>query len=670
MANITTTSIDPQTGKTLYTTRAEDSAIPFDKLQPQKQLGLPEQPTDNTNYQGMINNGNATIGATAPKIEEQDIFSKYMSNLEAPASVGSMYNDLYGQAGISGIQQDIASKQQAQTQAQKELDLLNAQLQGITAESTQAQLQLEAPTGQAKDVTQRFLGRQQQEISRQAAIRALPVQTQVLAAQAKVAASQGDVATAQNTLKLAQDRLNTAFNIQSKDVENLYNYNKSVRDKVYEYATAQEKNKLEAKQKEEDRKFNLLKETISGANNLAKLAIENGQGDIAAKIISLNPSSATYQDDLVKASSGIKSKEKILSPTEAKLLGVPYGTTESQAQAMGITPQEAGATFNKSEVIKMETDLRKEFNTLPVVKDYNAIKQSTNLINSAYQEALKAGQNNQSKAAADQTLITGFNKMLDPTSVVREGEYARSVQGQSLMAQLQGKAQAALQGGTGLTDEDRSQILSMTKRLFSDYQKLYDDKVDEYRSYVDDFGGNADKIAQPTLRGMSKYLGYGETELDEVIRLKGEDVVRDMLQEKYKSKKSSGGGGTPIASNAKSIVDAIKKTESSGNYGATGLSGETGAYQFMPSTWSAYSKEYSKATGEPISAQTPENQDKVAQWKVQQWLDKGYDAKQIASMWNAGEGRPDAWKNWKGVNSQGVAYDTPAYVKKVLSNLG
>lgn len=669
MANITTTSIDPQTGKTLYTTRAEDSAIPFDKLQPQKKLGLPEQPTDNTNYQGMINNGNATIGATAPKIEEQDIFSKYMSNLEAPASVGSMYNDLYGQAGISGIQQDIASKQQAQTQAQKELDLLNAQLQGITAESTQAQLQLEAPTGQAKDVTQRFLGRQQQEISRQAAIRALPVQTQVLAAQAKVAASQGDVATAQNNLKLAQDRLNTAFNIQSKDVENLYNYNKSVRDRVYEYATAQEKNKLEAKQKEEDRKFNLLKETISGANNLAKLAIENGQGDIAAKIISLNPSSATYQDDLVKASSGIKSKEKILSPTEAKLLGVPYGTTESQAQAMGITPKEAGDVFTKQEVLKMETDLRKEYNGLQSVKDFSGIKNANSQINSAYQEAIKAGQDNKSKAAADQVLIVAFNKMLDPSSVVREGEYARTTQGQSLMAQLQGKAQAALSGGTGLTDGDRNQIVSMTRRLYNDYLKMNDEKVAEYRSYVKEFGGNPDKIAPMSVKEMVEQTGTDELNFQKMLNDSDFETVKQFLTEQMGN--ISGGGGTPTASSdAKSIVNAIKQTESSGNYNVKGASGETGAYQFMPNTWANYKKQYEQATGEILSGQTPENQDKVAEWKVQQWLDNGYDVKQIASMWNAGEGRPDAWKNWKGVNALGVAYDTPAYVKKVLKNLG
>jgi len=333
MANITTTSIDPTTGKTLYTTRAEGSAIPVNNIQTVKPLSLPQQPTDNTNYQGIVNGGSSILSANMPKVEESDLFSKYMSNLEAPPSTGSLYGSLYGQSNISGIEQDITSKQQAQTQAQKELDLLNAQLQGITAESTQANLQLETPTGQATDVTQRFLGRQQQEVNRQAAIKALPLQTQALAAQAKVSAAQGDVLTAQNTLKLAQDRLNTAFNIQSKDVENLYNYNKSVRDKVYEYATAQEKNQLDAKQKEEDRKYDMLKQQILEASDWSKRALENDQGEIAGKITALNPKSATYKQELQKLVSQIKIKENNpASYREWELAGKQTGTGMSYSE--------------------------------------------------------------------------------------------------------------------------------------------------------------------------------------------------------------------------------------------------------------------------------------------------------------------------------------------------
>jgi hypothetical protein len=119
-----------------------------------------------------------------------------------------------------------------------------------------------------------------------------------------------------------------------------------------------------------------------------------------------------------------------------------------------------------------------------------------------------------------------------------------------------------------------------------------------------------------------------------------------------------GSGGTPTAT---SISAAIRQTESGGNYQAKGASGEYGAYQFTPATWSGWAKQY---FGDANAPMTKVNQDKVATAKVQELIDKGYNAQQIALIWNGGT--PVAKK---GVNSKGVAYDSGAYAKKVLSNL-
>lgn len=53
--------------------------------------------------------------------------------------------------------------------------------------------------------------------------------------------------------------------------------------------------------------------------------------------------------------------------------------------------------------------------------------------------------------ATSQVIITNFNKILDPTSVVRESEYSRSPEGQSYLNQLEGKLYQIQQGGAGLT---------------------------------------------------------------------------------------------------------------------------------------------------------------------------------------------------------------------------
>jgi hypothetical protein len=99
------------------------------------------------------------------------------------------------------------------------------------------------------------------------------------------------------------------------------------------------------------------------------------------------------------------------------------------------------------------------------------------------------------------------------------------------------------------------------------------------------------------------------------------------------------------------------------SYLTKGASGERGLYQFTKPTWQNYA---GQVLGNPNADPTPENQNKVAYTKVKGWLDKGYKPEQVASMWNAGEGAPDAYLGKKGVNSFGAKYDVKAYADGVL----
>lgn len=120
---------------------------------------------------------------------------------------------------------------------------------------------------------------------------------------------------------------------------------------------------------------------------------------------------------------------------------------------------------------------------------------------------------------------------------------------------------------------------------------------------------------------------------------------------------------------AHTLAKAMALTESGPdkpNYNAVGDGGRSrGAWQWSKDTWRNHAQQIlNNADADP----TPENQNRVAYGMIKKWKDAGYRAEQIASMWNAGEGRPDAYKNWRGVNAQGIRYDTPAYVKKVKAN--
>lgn len=121
--------------------------------------------------------------------------------------------------------------------------------------------------------------------------------------------------------------------------------------------------------------------------------------------------------------------------------------------------------------------------------------------------------------------------------------------------------------------------------------------------------------------------------------------------------------------NVVAAAKALRQTETGDSkdpYTQKGQSGEFGAYQFMPATYKNYAQKY---LGNADAPPTVENQNKIAYSFIKEKKDEGYNPAQIASMWNAGEGKPDAYKEgFSGTNAQGVHYDTPAYVAKFSAN--
>jgi len=115
------------------------------------------------------------------------------------------------------------------------------------------------------------------------------------------------------------------------------------------------------------------------------------------------------------------------------------------------------------------------------------------------------------------------------------------------------------------------------------------------------------------------------------------------------------------------LAKAIRQVESGNRAVLPQEKGIGGAsrYQYTTSTWQSVAQKYLGDANAPL---TLENENKATYLRIKDWKDAGYNPAQIASMWNAGEGRPNAYKeNWRGVNSYGVAYDTPAYVNKVYA---
>jgi hypothetical protein len=118
------------------------------------------------------------------------------------------------------------------------------------------------------------------------------------------------------------------------------------------------------------------------------------------------------------------------------------------------------------------------------------------------------------------------------------------------------------------------------------------------------------------------------------------------------------------------IAKAIRQTESQDNPNARGKSGEIGLYQYTPDTWNGVAKKYGVTSS--LDKATRAEQNKVTYSRIKEWKDAGKNIGQVASMWNAGQGEPDAYTGKfsngqpsKGVNSKGVQFDVPGYAKKV-----
>lgn len=102
----------------------------------------------------------------------------------------------------------------------------------------------------------------------------------------------------------------------------------------------------------------------------------------------------------------------------------------------------------------------------------------------------------------------------------------------------------------------------------------------------------------------------------------------------------------------------VAAQESGGNYNASNSrTGAFGKYQIMPENWPSWAKEAGLTEG---AEQTPENQEKVAKYKLGQYFDK-YGAEGALVAWYSGEQNAKRWvdgeKDAIGENGQHYSWD-------------
>jgi len=234
--------------------------IPTPEVAPAPVLTPPPPPTEPI----------APTQPTTPAPNPYEALNEYMNNVAPPTSTAEAY---------------LQAQQSAEMQAkQQRVNQVSAQLSNIQAQGRQAQLELESRSA-GKDVTTRFLGRQQQEIARQTAIQSLPLQMEIDLAQ-------GDLAS-------AESNLNTLFQLKSDDAKNMNDFRNNLAQMVYGVATGEQQRVIDAQIREENRAYETQQANQNNARNVANSIMAN-QPQLSAKMAQIDWSNPNAQQEFAQ----------------------------------------------------------------------------------------------------------------------------------------------------------------------------------------------------------------------------------------------------------------------------------------------------------------------------------------------------------------------------------
>lgn len=164
-------------------------------------------------------------------------------------------------------------------------------------------------------------------------------------------------------------------------------------------------------------------------------------------------------------------------PTDAKLKSMWNWDLQKWMQLfeseVASYSNEKWVDYYSPEAKKEITNLRKEFNSLPDVKEFRDVQNSYNKILTASNWT----------AAWDMSMIFAYMKMLDPGSVVREWEFANAQNSAGIPDRIRNAYNNALKW-TRLSQKQRDEFLDVAKWIYQSYVDKYNNLLSEYQWYI------------------------------------------------------------------------------------------------------------------------------------------------------------------------------------------
>lgn len=227
----------------------------------------------------------------------------------------------------------------------------------------------------------------------------------------------------------------------------------------------------------------------------AKAFLQSGAGQLASQGVRLNPAQmvALQQADSTRAGAAERAALAAQSRLEVQGLRNELGAQvqSARAEAQAAKDEAKAATSAKKDVAQAfdETKkLRDEFTAHPNTKSFD-------VVDNYFERGVKLAQKQTS--AGDMGLIFSLMKVYDPTSTVREGEYATASNSGSIPQQFLNIYNKA-KDGQKLQPEQRAQFVeTMAEAAEVQHKKLMGTAA-QYRSIAEAAGLDPDKVIAPS----------------------------------------------------------------------------------------------------------------------------------------------------------------------------
>ena len=304
-----------------------------------------------------------------------------------------------------------------------------------------------------------------------------------------------------------------------------------------------------------------LQGDIRGATDLINLKLDSQFKPVQDRIDYLDKTLTIYNNDLTEKQKQQLEMEKFNLQTQVKdkadfqsiideagTKGAPVDV-QNRATSMFAQGDRAGAIallapFSTKAAVDSLTPYQKFQATQSIAKDVQArtanareMARQAKLITDSYNNVLKGGD----RSLNTQAIITSFNKILDPTSVVRESEYDRTAQGQALIEQLRGKYDQIVAGGAGVTESTLKEASDIAQTYLKSSQASINEENERAKAMARQFGLTEENVTS---------TGYQDTNTKELNGVKYRKVPGGWEQVSF----NNVGGDTKQATGGKEIV--------------------------------------------------------------------------------------------------------------------